>query len=146
MTGSKFFIDTAPYIYQLEGSHDDIFAKRIRAFFKREYKARSSLVTSTITFEEYLVHPYRDRDYECIARFQKFIRDTQTEVLYIDEEIAARAAKIRAEYNSFKAMDSLQLATACESGCYVFLTNDKRLKQFKDMEVLLVEELKEPSN
>ncbi len=64
-------------------------------------------------------------------------------VFQIDEEIASRAAKIRAEYTTFKAMDSLQLATACERGCDAFLSNDKRIKKFKDLEVVLVEDLEE---
>ncbi len=141
MTGSRIFIDTAPYIYQLEGAPDDGLTKRMHAFFKREYNAGASFITSTITFEEYLVHPYKEKDDECISRFRKFIKDTLTKVFQIDEGIASRAAKIRAEYMTFKAMDSLQLAAAYESGCDVFLTNDKKLKQFTDLDVVLVEEL-----
>ncbi len=57
MIGSKIFIDTAPYIYQLEGDPNDDLTKRIHTFFKREYKAGVNFITSTITFEEYLVHP-----------------------------------------------------------------------------------------
>ena len=59
----------------------------------------------------------------------------------IDREIAEKAAKIRAEYKFFKTMDALQLATACLSGCDLVLTNDKQLKQFKEIKCLMVEEL-----
>lgn len=59
----------------------------------------------------------------------------------IDREIAEKAAKIRAEYKFFKTMDALQLATACLSGCDLVLTNDKQLKQFKEIKCLTVEEL-----
>ena len=37
-------------------------------------------------------------------------------------------------------MDALQLATACISGCDLFLTNDKQLRQFKEMKCIIVDE------
>ena len=45
------------------------------------------------------------------------------------------------EYKFFKTMDALQLATACLSGCDLFLTNDKQLKQFKELKCITVEDL-----
>ena len=47
---------------------------------------------------------------------------------------------IRAQYKHFKAMDSLQLATAIESGCDLFLTNDNQLKQFSEIKCVTVED------
>ena len=41
----------------------------------------------------------------------------------------------------FKTMDALQLSTACISGCDLFLTNDKQLKQFKEITCITVDEL-----
>ena len=38
-------------------------------------------------------------------------------------------------------MDSLQLATAKVSGCDLFVSNDKQLKQYGDVEVLVVDEI-----
>ena len=141
MTGFKYFVDTAPYIYCLEGEKTADLTKKAKCFFKGEFANGSRFVTSTITFEEYLVHPYKDKDEACVSRFYGFIKSTETTVAHIDEKIADRASRIRAEYTSFRAMDALQLATACETGCDTFLTNDKRLRQFKDVKVLLVEEL-----
>lgn len=58
----------------------------------------------------------------------------------ISAKIAETAAKIRAEYRDFKAMDSLQLAAAVVSGCDIFLTNDKQLKQFINIRCVTLEE------
>lgn len=63
------------------------------------------------------------------------------DIVEINQEIAKKAAQIRAEYKGFKAMDALQLAVACLSGCDLFLTNDKQLRQYKDMKCITVEEL-----
>lgn len=48
---------------------------------------------------------------------------------------------IKTEYKGFKGMDALQLAAACLSGCDLFLTNDKQLKQFKEIKCLTVSTL-----
>ena len=63
------------------------------------------------------------------------------EIMEISQEIAKKAAKIRAEYKGFKAMDALQLATACLSECDIFVTNDKQLQQFKEIKCITVDEL-----
>lgn len=62
------------------------------------------------------------------------------EISNIDREIAEKAAEIRAEYKGFKAMDALQLATACLTGCGLFLTNDKQLRQFREMKCITIAE------
>ena len=91
--------------------------------------------------EEYFVFPYRNKSYSYIDMFNRLIETTNMEIVEINQEIAKKAAQIRAEYKEFKAMDALQLATACLSGCDLFLTNDKQLKQFKEIKCITVEEL-----
>ena len=83
--------------------------------------------------------PYRMKDEKAIQSFWAFVQDAEVDVRPVDMKIALKAAEIRAEYK-FKAMDSLQLATACMSGCDLFLTNDKQLKQFKEISCVTVEE------
>lgn len=73
--------------------------------------------------------------------FNRLVEITNMEILEINQETARKAAQIRAEYKGFKAMDALQLAVACLSACDLFLTNDKQLKQFKEIECVTVEEL-----
>lgn len=70
-----------------------------------------------------------DNNPQYYEKVKKFLKDG-----YEDD-------KIRAEYKGFKAMDALQLAVACLSACDLFLTNDKQLKQFKEIECVTVEEL-----
>ena len=76
-----------------------------------------------------------------IDAFYSFIDGMDIKIRSIDKEIAEKAAKIRAEYRFFKTMDALQLATACITGCDLFLTNDKQLRQFREIKCITVEEL-----
>ncbi len=91
--------------------------------------------------EEYFVFPYRNNEYSYINMFNRLVATTDMEIMEINKGIAMKAAQIRAEYRGFKAMDALQLAAACLSGCDLFLTNDKQLKQFKEIRCITVGEL-----
>ena len=98
------------------------------------------IISSVITCEEYLVYPYRTNNQEKIEVFFEFTEDNEIELVPVSVKIAKRAAAIRAEYKDFKAMDSLQLAVALETNCDLFLTNDKQLRQFKDLRCITVDE------
>lgn len=138
----KIFIDTAPFIYFIEKNEDNPqYFDKMKRFFMECYKNEVSLYTSVITMEEYFVFPYRQNELKYIDSFEKLLINLDIRVSKIDKPIAKKAAQIRAEYKSFKAMDALQLSTACMSGCDLFLTNDKQLKQFKEITCITVDEL-----
>lgn len=138
----KVFVDTAPFIYFIEKDENNPqYYEKVKAFFKYGYDNDRKFVSSVITMEEYFVFPYRNKAYSFIDMFNRLVETTDMEIVEINQEIARKAAQIRAEYKGFKAMDALQLATACLSGCDMFLTNDKQLKQFKEARCITVEEL-----
>lgn len=132
----KIFLDTAPFIYYLQ--KNELFYSKMR-FFWEKY-ADCDYITSVITITEYLTYPYSQNDSKMVSDFFAFIGGMDIEISNIDREIAEKAAEIRAEYRGFKAMDALQLATACLTGCDVFLTNDKQLRQFKKIRCIIVAE------
>lgn len=138
----KVFVDTAPFIYFIEkDSNNPQYYERVKGFFKDGYDNDRKFVSSVITMEEYFVFPYRNKAYSFIDMFHRLVVTIDMEIAEINQEIAKKAAQIRAEYKGFKAMDALQLAVACLSGCDLFLTNDKQLKQFKEIKCITVEEL-----
>ena len=135
----KIFIDTAPFIYYLE--QNPRYYAAIVSFLEQCFAERAFLFTSAVTVEEYCVFPYRNNNRNLIENFYHFIWDMNVKVISIDEMIADKAAQIRSEYQGFKAMDALQLASASMQNCQIFLTNDKQLKQFKEISCITMEEL-----
>ena len=133
----KIFLDTAPIVYYLE--NNELYYSAMKRLWK-SFEA-CDYVTSAVTVTEYLTYPYQQNETKLINDFNAFIDGMEINIKSIDREIAEKAAKIRAEYKFFKTMDALQLATACLSGCDLVLTNDKQLKQFKEIKCLTVEEL-----
>lgn len=135
----KIFLDTTPIIYFLDV--DVNYAEKVENLFSDFLEAESQMITSTITCTEYLTYPYRTGNTEKIDAFYEFLSDCDIPMCPIDVDIAKKAAQIRAEYKDFKAMDCLQLATACVQECDLFLTNDKQLRQFKEIKCVTMDEL-----
>ena len=140
----KVFVDTAPFIYFIEKDEDNPqYFDKVKHFFDNAYKDNINFVTSVITMEEYMIFPYRTNSQAHIDLFEKLIKILGFKVVVIDEKIAKKAARIRAEYKSFKTMDALQLAVASLNDCDLFLTNDKQLRQFEGIKCITVDELEE---
>lgn len=132
----RAFLDTSPIVYYLESN--ELYYHNMKKFWK-QYE-NCDLVTSTVTVTEYLTYPYQQNNLKLINAFYAFIDGMDIDIKSIDRAIAEKAAQIRAEYKFFKTMDALQLATACLSGCDLFLTNDKQLRQFKEVKCIIVDE------
>ena len=135
---NKVFLDTTPIIYFLD--EDINFGNKVENILSSILKSERKIITSSITCMEYLTYPYKTNNIEKINAFFDFVHDCNIPIYSIDKTIARKAAKIRAEYKALKAMDALQLATACITGCDLFLTNDKQLRQFQELKCLTVEE------
>lgn len=133
----RIFLDTSPVVYYLE--NNVLYYPKMKKFWEK-YED-SDYITSAVTVAEYLTYPYQQNDMKLINAFNNFVDGMDIEIRSIDKAVAEKAAQIRAEYKFFRTMDSLQLATACLSKCDLFLTNDKQLKQFKEIKCLTVEEL-----
>lgn len=133
----KVFFDSAPIIYFLD--KNEKYYQTVSSWMKDH--AASIFASSPVTVMEYLTYPYCQNQPERIEAFDSFLSEFEIELSSIDEAIGKAAAQIRAEHSAFKAMDALQLATACETGCDVFLTNDKQLKQFDGIKIIVIDEL-----
>lgn len=138
MIDSKIFIDTAPFIYALE--NNELYSLKVQKAFIDYYDSFTPLFTSFLTFTEYCVVPYKN-NLQKIKDFETFIFDAQIEIESLTKEVAEYASFIRSKYQGIKAMDALQLASAIQNNCDVFLTNDKQLKQVQEISGLLVDEL-----
>lgn len=127
----KSFFDTSIFIYALE--NNSITARNL---FQQAI-TEGIVGTSTITIMEYATGCLKHGKIERLNSFRYFLTSLMFEVVPVDDTIALKAADIRANYQFFKPMDALQLATAFVSKADVFYTNDKQLLQYQELVVEL---------
>lgn len=135
----KVFIDTAPIIYYLENNAQ--YKDSMKKFFTQCLEKEITIVTSVITIEEYLVFPYSSGKIKFADNFKAFLEYMDIKIVNINSAIAEQGAKIRGQYKNFKAMDALQIAAAIVSECDMFFTNDKQLRQEKELPCMTMEDI-----
>lgn len=143
LKGKVVGLDTSPLIYFIE--ENAAYTGIVDPFFEALARREFYVVTSTITLLEVLVHPMKRNDALLAAKYRAILLKTrELSLVSFNPSIAEEAARVRAIYDLHTA-DAIEIATALNSKATFFLTNDKRLSSVKDLEVLVLDELKAKS-
>ncbi|MDX1416792.1 MAG: PIN domain-containing protein [Candidatus Promineifilaceae bacterium] len=133
-------VDTAPLIYFIEGNNK--YTPIVDPFFQALDEGEFMVVTSTITLLEVLVLPLRLGKTDLVAKYREIILDTNNLVIVdVIPDIAEGAARLRASYN-LRTPDAIQIATTMFMGSTTLITNDKELRRVKDIQIVLLDDLK----
>ena len=139
LAGKNVALDTAPLIYYVE--ENSVFLDRVRPFFEAMERAEFTALTSTLTIAELLVKPLQLGRTDQAHIFRELLAE-YVEIVPVTYEIAELAAQLRADHN-FRTPDAIQIATAINRQADAFLTNDIRLSRLKQLEVLVLADLKD---
>ena len=132
-------LDTSAFIYHLEAH--PVYATRVRMIFGEIERGPARGVTSTLTFLEVLVGPYRAGDQARRVALSGLLASFPgVNWVALDLAVADRAASLRGRYR-LRTPDAIQLATALEAGADAFLTNDQQFSRVTEMPVLLIDEI-----
>jgi predicted nucleic acid-binding protein len=135
----KFFIDTAPLIYFIEGNKK--YQEVLDRFFKSNQQGLSILYSSVLTLTELLVHPMKLNREDLVQKYELILTQSQYfELIPLDVEIAKLASKLRVKYG-LKTPDAIQIATSIQVGCDFFLTNDLGLRKVTEVKVIIMDNL-----
>ncbi len=94
-----------------------------------------------ISYAEVLVVPKRLNNKALENAYHDVLFNSQNfSTIPIDTGIANRAADLRSRYK-VKLPDALQVATALETGCEAFLTNDEALHSITDLRVIVLKDI-----
>lgn len=128
-------LDSNIFIYNLE--QNSKFIQFTDSIFKGLISNDLNGVTSIITLTEILSYPQTEAQAGKIT--DDFLNTPNLTVLEIDKKIAIEAARIRRSYR-YPIPDAVQIATAVEAKAQTFITNDRRLKTFKELPITLLTE------
>ncbi len=113
----------------------------VKPFFQALADGQFRVVTSTITIVETLVHPIRTKQVSLARRYQNILLNAPSITVYdLSPDIARITAEIRA-HHKIRTPDAIQLATAVYAKAGFFITNDRSLRKFPDLNVLVVDDL-----
>lgn len=139
LTGKTVALDTAPLIYFVEGNQH--FLELICPFFQSLEEGAFSVITSTLTITEALVKPFQLGQTDRAHVFREVL-GAYMKIASVTAEIAELAARLRADHN-LRTPDAIQVATAITHQADFFLTNDVRLGKLKQLEILVLSDLKD---
>ena len=135
----RIFLDTAPLIYYIE--ENSLYENLLNDLFAVCEKQKCQFISSVITLTEVLILPLREGKKELAEKYENILTHSHSiEIIDINVDIAKVTAQLRADY-SLKTPDAIQLATAIYSYADYFLTNDKRLKIIKEVQVITLNDL-----
>jgi predicted nucleic acid-binding protein len=103
-------------------------------------KGNFTVVTSTVTLLEVLVHPLRSNNKELAAEYRDILLNSRLMTLEISNAIAEQAARLRATHK-IRTPDAIQLSAALEAGITHFFTNDIRLPEIPSIQILSLDAL-----
>lgn len=136
----KIALDTSIWIYHLQ-EHPEYFStthQLLSNLESRHYQA----VFSVIGLTELLTKPKKLNNRKIVNAYIDFLNQYENlTIINVDRIIAEEAAELRARYN-LRTPDAIHVATAIVERAAVFITNDNRLKQVKEVKVMTVKELK----
>lgn len=135
----RLYFDTAPLIYYTEGHPE--YLPTLRVIMGQIAPDRMHGITSVLTLTETLMKPLQHQRSALVQQYRMlFYQTAALTTVPITAPIAELAATLRAQYG-LRTPDALQVATAIDSGCDAFLTNDFALQRVTEIAVLVVADL-----
>ena len=132
-------VDTALFIYLIE--ENPRFLGPVRTLFSLADKGEIEIVTSALTLLEVLVVPLRIGDHRLAAQYDALLtRSRGLRVVDLTREQLRTAARLRALHGALRTPDALQLAAAINTGCKLFVTNDRRMPELDGVRILQLSE------
>lgn len=126
ITGGNIYFDTNVFIYAIEDNEH--YRQHIIRLFSRIQETECKVFTSELTLAECLVKPFAANDEASIKHYEDYIKSTDAlEVKPITKTVLRNAAKNRALLRN-RLPDAIHVATAIQSQCTAFVTNDVTIK------------------
>lgn len=138
LQGKTVGLDTAPLIYFIE--ENPAYIETVRFFFEAMDRGDFTVVTSTVTLLEVLVHPLRSNNKELAAEYRDILLNSRLMTLEVSNTIAEQAAQLRATHN-IRTPDAIQFSAALNAGATHFFTNDIRLPEIPSIQILSLDAL-----
>lgn len=134
LAGHRVYFDTNIFIYAFEATAR--YRLQLEALAKLLDDESCVVFTSEFTLAELLTKPFRDNMLEAVAGYRDMLEDSTIRLAPVTRSILIRSAMLRGQLG-IKTPDAVHVATAVDSGCSAFLTNDSAIRLPKRIELVL---------
>lgn len=130
--------DTPVFVYHIEQSSR--WAATASAALEAMGDGRFARMTSVLTLLEISIKPLRLGRPEVADAYEALIGDiTNLSISNVDVRSARIGAELRAKYG-LRTPDSLQIAACLVNGADAIVTNDRRLRRVKGIDVVVLDD------
>lgn len=134
--------DTSVFIYHIETSTP----QAVPAGVSLDLLGRGTFagITSVLTLMEIVVKPLQIGRPEVADEYELLLTTfPNLTIANIDRDIARRAAELRSHHR-LRPADALQVAACLRHAATAFVTNDKDLRRVTELQVLLLDDFRQP--
>ena len=133
-------LDTSVWIYHFEGSA--AYGRAADSVLEAVTEGKIEAVASELVLLELLVAPLKTGAQDVADEIElTLLHFPNLQLTPVTRAVLVRAAGIRARYG-LRTPDAIMLATAVESGATLAVTNDNAWQKMKEIDVLLVRDLR----
>jgi uncharacterized protein len=136
LRGSRVYFDVNPIIYFIEQNTQ--FAEAVTPVFEMIGDGSIVAYTSELSLTEILIKPIRDNLNQVIQAHKELLLDPELFTLIsLNQDTFLLAAELGGKL-SMRTPDAIHMASAIESKCKYFVTNDKGIKSTGDVSVVQI--------
>ncbi len=117
LKGKIVGLDMAPLTYFIE--ENPTYLDAVKSFFEAMERGDFTVVTSTVTLPEVLVHPLRINNTVLAYEYWEILLNSKLITIEISHTIAEKAAQLRAVHN-IRIPDAIQISAALDAGAKHF--------------------------
>ncbi len=135
---SLIYLDTVAIIYSIERFPG--YTTLLDPMWQKLRSGEISIVTSELSLLETLVRPIRESNTDLIRRYETLLLSSEVSLTPITQSVLKDAATIRA-HNNIKTPDSIHAATAMNSQCNFFITNDAGFRKISGLPAIILKDV-----
>ena len=135
------YVDTMAVIYTVERYPD--YWRLLEPLWLAVQAGAIEVVSSELTLMEVLVKPLKTCNATLVTAFEQSLLGTDMRLLPITQSILRNAAQLRAT-TKLRTPDAIHAATAMQTGCALFVTNDVGFRSIAGLPVVVLDDLRTP--
>lgn len=135
------YLDANPIIYTVE--KHPVYGPLLQLIWLAAQAKTIEVVSSDLALMETLILPLKNGNKTLEQAYERALLGTELRLLPITQTILRRAAQLRAT-TKLKTPDALHAATALETGCVLFVSNDAGFRGVAGLPLVILDDLLTP--